>query len=705
LPAKKKGRKGMEERFQTRQELKKKVLLLVGAALVSMGVILGATLLMDVEKGGQAKLRDRGVQVAHRVANKAGTTDTASYPLDEYLSDIGQDQEIAYLLVVSKGGEVLGEVNKETARAMLQEADFKPRADINEPTVVKKPYSAGNFFDVTVPIRSGGISRNEGGWVRLGVSLKGVDEAVDNLRKKMFLVLLVLTGVGVWAASVFARTVEAPLEKITEAAHRIGRGDLSVNVEQTAQQESSRLGIGEEFSRMVPGLRTLVQQANGMVLQVGSTTEALTQSMQKLREGVNHRYQLARETVASLASMKVTVQSVSENVEELSIKAQTTSPALLEMGAATVQVADSMTNLSSYVEDTASALLQMSSSIKQVVEHVNSLTDNMSETTGSCARMNTSISEIEGNAKESALLTEKVSKDADELGGGAVEKMIEGMENIKKAVEKSSNVIFKLGERTEYIGKILTVIDEVTRQTNLLALNAAILAAQAGEHGRGFAVVADEIKGLADRTATSTKEIAQLIRDLQAEAQDAVTSIREGSTSVEEGVRLSLDAKRSLSTILGEAGRSSSMSRQIEKSTVAQAQAIRMVTQSMDKMNQMVHQVNGAMQEQGRVIEHITEGSEKMRMITRQVKSATDEQASVSKQTSSAIEEIAAGVHEIGEGINLQKKATDIMTRHATEADQSTDMNKKLCDKVSLEMEDLVKNLQALKTEMGSFKI
>lgn len=695
----------MEERFQTRQELKKRVLLLVGVALISMGVILGATLLMDVERSSYERLRDRGVQTAHRIANKAGATDTTSYPLDEYLSDIGQDQEIAYLLVLSKGGEVLGEINSQAAKAMLQEADLRPRGDISEPTVVKRQHNSGSFFDVTVPIRSEGLSIHQGGVVRLGISLKGVDGTVHDLRKKMFLILLVVTGIGVWAATLFARTIEAPLEKITEAAHRIGRGDLSVNVEQTAQQESSRLGIGEEFSQMVPCLRALVQQANTMVLQLSGTTDGLAQSVQRVKEGVSHRSQLAREALASLESMKSTFQTVSENVDDLSVKAQTTSPALLEMGAATVQVADSMTNLSSYVEDTASALLEMSSSIKQVVEHVNSLTDNMSETTASCARMNTSINEIEGNAKESALLTEKVSKDADELGGGAIEKMIEGMENIKKAVEKSSNVIFKLGERTEYIGKILTVIDEVTRQTNLLALNAAILAAQAGEHGRGFAVVADEIKGLADRTATSTKEIAQLIRDLQTEAQDAVTSIREGGTSVEEGVRLSLDARRSLNTILGEAGRSSLMSRQIEKSTVAQAQAIRMVTQSMDKMNQMVHQVNGAMQEQGKVIEHITEGSEKMRMITRQVKSATDEQASVSKQTSSAMEEIAVGVREIGEGLSLQKKSTDAVIRWATDADQSTDMNKKLCEKMGQEMEDLLKNLQALKTEMGSFKI
>ena len=103
----------------------------------------------------------------------------------------------------------------------------------------------------------------------------------------------------------------------------------------------------------------------------------------------------------------------------------------------------------------------------------------------------------------------------------AIEKTILRMNNIREAVEVSARVINKLGERSEHIGKILTVIDEVTKQTNLFALNAAILAAQAGEQGKGFAVVAGEIKNLADRTASSTKEIAQLITSVQTEAKES----------------------------------------------------------------------------------------------------------------------------------------------------------------------------------------
>ena len=114
---------------------------------------------------------------------------------------------------------------------------------------------------------------------------------------------------------------------------------------------------------------------------------------------------------------------------------------------------------------------------------------------------------------------------------------------IKETSSETVNIIATLGQRIEAIGDILNVIDDVAEQTNLLALNAAIIAAQAGEHGKGFAVVADEIKDLAERAGASTKEIAELIKTIQAESKNAIKTVERSNATVDHGVQVSAEAE------------------------------------------------------------------------------------------------------------------------------------------------------------------
>jgi len=124
------------------------------------------------------------------------------------------------------------------------------------------------------------------------------------------------------------------------------------------------------------------------------------------------------------------------------------------------------------------------------------------------------------------------------------------MRDISNVVSESAGSIGKLGDSSKQIGDIISVIDDIAYQTNLLALNAAIEAARAGEQGRGFAVVADEVRKLAERTGEATKQIAEMIKKIQSETQDAVTAMDKGTNEVREGIELADKAGASLQEIL-----------------------------------------------------------------------------------------------------------------------------------------------------------
>ena len=124
------------------------------------------------------------------------------------------------------------------------------------------------------------------------------------------------------------------------------------------------------------------------------------------------------------------------------------------------------------------------------------------------------------------------------------------MEKIAAATSSVSESMASLSHRSEEIGNVVNVIQEISEQTNLLALNAAIEAARAGEHGRGFAVVAGEVRRLAERTKGATEEIAGTIRSIQEETRETLEVMNQSRTAVESGLSETANARKSLEAII-----------------------------------------------------------------------------------------------------------------------------------------------------------
>src|SRR6267142_2674263 len=202
------------------------------------------------------------------------------------------------------------------------------------------------------------------------------------------------------------------------------------------------------------------------------------------------------------------------------------------------------------------------------------------ETEREVETMSRSVQLVASNAASAANAAGQ-TLDAATRGEGAVRDSLAGMQRIRSEVQVISKRIKSLGDRSLEISEIVDTIEEIASHTNLLALNAAIEAAGAGESGVRFAVVADEIRKLAERAAKATKDIAARIRAVQAETQEAVVAMEEGTREVEAGYKVTIRAEESLKSIAGISKTSAELAQEISASSQQQVRGADGVVRAM----------------------------------------------------------------------------------------------------------------------------
>jgi twitching motility protein PilJ len=175
-------------------------------------------------------------------------------------------------------------------------------------------------------------------------------------------------------------------------------------------------------------------------------------------------------------------------------------------------------------------------------------TDQISGATARIAEMNVAVQQMADSARESADVAQR-SVELASNGAAAVRRTTDSMDTIRGQIQETSKRIKRLGESSQQISEIVELIEDIADQTNILALNAAMQAAMAGEAGRGFAVVADEVQRLAERSGNATKQIDTLVRTIQSDTNEAVSSMESSTAGVVAGAKLAEDAGEALMEI------------------------------------------------------------------------------------------------------------------------------------------------------------
>ena len=346
-----------------------------------------------------------------------------------------------------------------------------------------------------------------------------------------------------------------PIKDIISAAERVGQGDLSHELEVKSSDELGRLA--GTFNETITRLRTMVQ------------TEAERDKLQ-----------------AQVMDLLDIVSTAAEG--DLTIQAEVTSDALGSVADAFNLMVNGLANLVEQIRDAGMEIKTATDSILTVTNEMSRGAEEqvvqINKASSVVDSMAMSMQQVASNTEEAANAARQATEAASK-GGKAVSETISGMHRIRSTVQGTSKKIKSLGERSMEIGKIVEVINDIAAQTNLLALNAAIEAARAGEQGRGFAVVADEIRKLAERSSKATKEIANLIKGIQVETNEAVTAMENGTRDVEDGTILADTAGASLKSIEGIVSKAASLIHGISVAAKQQVEGAVGVVSSMETIS------------------------------------------------------------------------------------------------------------------------
>ncbi len=321
---------------------------------------------------------------------------------------------------------------------------------------------------------------------------------------------------------------------------------------------------------------------------------------------------LARSTETILGAMEL----FAEGNLTASVKAEREGDDIAKLFAGFNQTVGNIKNIILQVKDaveaTASASTQISSSAEEMAAGAQEQSSQTAEVAAAMEEMSRTVVETASNATVSAEASQAASDKANE-GSVKLGESKKGMERIVTSTETVGKNITSLASKTEQIGEIAQVIDDIADQTNLLALNAAIEAARAGEHGRGFAVVADEVRKLAENTTKATKEIADTIRGIQAEAKDANISMQEAGEAVEDGLKLNDEVGEVLNAILDNVNNVTSQITQVAAASEEQSATAEQVSTNVEAINNVanesavgVQQIASASEDLNRLTENLS---------------------------------------------------------------------------------------------------
>ncbi len=356
--------------------------------------------------------------------------------------------------------------------------------------------------------------------------------------------LCLIIGLLLWATR---RVILKPVDALRIAAQQVQAGNYAARVPVTSQDEIGQLSgafneMVAEQERSTEKLRMEQKQAE----EAREVATGLQQQAEHERGYLRARFAEIADVIEGVTQGDLTRTLHVENDDEVGQLMQQINRMIYDLNGLIHEVHQATGELSQASNMVATSAEEMSAGAQDQADQTGMVAAAVEEMSVTAAQASTFAEDANQLARQASTLAAQ--------GETVFQKTTGSMTRIAGIVRESTESVSALGASSAQIGEIIEVIGDIASQTNLLALNAAIEAARAGEHGHGFAVVADEVRKLAERTSQATREIADMIKRIQANTNEVVVSMTRGNDESETGLRLAEDASALLGRIVGSIG-------------------------------------------------------------------------------------------------------------------------------------------------------
>jgi twitching motility protein PilJ len=374
-------------------------------------------------------------------------------------------------------------------------------------------------------------------------------------------------------AVLLANKATHPILNATEAVEKLGKGELNTRLLVTGE---------DELAILANNINLMAEQIQFLLSAREESAFQQTVIAQEQREKTD---QLQKELIQLLSDVEgvsrgdLTVRAeITEG--EIGIVADFFNSIIESLREIVIQVKQAANQVNLSVGDNENSIQELAGAAIRQADRINEILYSVEMMTGS-------IEQVADSAKSAATVAKVASHNA-KVGGLTMEKTVESILQLRYTVAETAKKVKRLGESSQQISKVISLINQIAMQTNLLAINASIEAARAGEEGRGFAVVAEEVGELAAQSAAATKEIEQIVENIQLETNSVVEAMEVGTTQVVEGTRLVEQTKESLAQIVEVSTQIDLLVQSISNATVSQA----MTSQSVKELMQEIAQIS-----------------------------------------------------------------------------------------------------------------